>query len=442
MPKIIVANNDNANMLSDQASVDRNYCLGSAIGSARLGWLAHPGDIVVLPRAPSEEMQRYIAESCGLEPGEVSYIAAFDDADKIRPLGYEELNDQALIAKLTRLIDDGDNWSVWAYYSDRSAVNFAKRLGVPFDQQSCKFRDEGGAELLNDKRIFRPLAAARGINLAVGEVCLGKAELERAVFRLIQDTGSVIVKQDRHSGTGGNVVVSKSLDEIGRGAASVICTQKVGGLEAAIDAVWSTLAYHESAPLIVESYYDTKYDMYAEFHIDAASRAVKFLNWGEQRMEPTFKGFFIPPSLPPYIAASFIAGASDLARLCCDTGFSGLMDVDAIATSDGRIVFNEINGRAGGCTHIHEICERLVGPNYGNEVVVCAHNRIASKSISTVLDVLTSQKLAYDKSTKTGIVVTSEDSQYLNVIEFLSIAPTRAAAMALELEFEALIKPH
>ncbi len=53
--------------------------------------------------------------------------------------------------------------------------------------------------------------------------------------------------------------------------------------------------------------------------------------------------------------------------------------------------------------------------------------------------ILDARKLAFDRSAGRGIVVTGEDAAGSGHLEYLSIAPSRAEAMRLEAEFEALL---
>ena len=66
-----------------------------------------------------------------------------------------------------------------------------------------------------------------------------------------------------------------------------------------------------------------------------ANNAVTFLNCGEVRQAPILSGLIMPSAVPPYQLASFIAGATELARLCCDLGYDGLVNIDGIVTTSG-----------------------------------------------------------------------------------------------------------
>jgi hypothetical protein len=186
---------------------------------------------------------------------------------------------------------------------------------------------------------------------------------------MIDMTGAVIVKQDRHSGGFGNLIVSRTAATAALGAPEVLVAQDESQIRDQSRIAWTRLAYAERAPLIVEAYYPVTACLTAEFKVDTAANAVTFLNCGEVRQAPILSGLIMPSAVPPYQLASFIADATELARLCCDLGYDGLVNIDGIVTSSGTVIINEFNGRIGGCSHIHRVLESMVGPRYGDQLV-------------------------------------------------------------------------
>jgi hypothetical protein len=256
---------------------------------------------------------------------------------------------------------------------------------------------------------------------------------------MIDMTGAVIIKQDRHSGGFGNLIVSRSAASGALGAPEVLVAEDESQIRDQSRIAWTRLAYAERAPLIVEAYYPVTACLTAEFKVDAASNAVTFLNCGEVRQAPILSGLIMPSAVPPYQLASFIADATELARLCCDLGYDGLVNIDGIVTGSGTVIINEFNGRIGGCSHIHRILEAVAGPRYGDRLVTVSHSRSISLSIDQVFGLLDGRALAFDRDAGRGIVVTGEDAAGSGHLEYLSIAPSRAEAMRLEAEFEALL---
>jgi hypothetical protein len=439
MPRILISNIDNESMMADERALTPDFCRSSSITAGRMAWFAEAGDIVVLPRDLSPQLKVYIARTMGYEAGSVTYLTPDWGSTHCRPIRAHELLHTGLAERLSRLIGDPANWSLYPYCYERSTQQFAERLGLDGERDVRPFVKQGGAELLNDKRVFRSVAAGRGVAIAEGAVCATQWQLEECIASLIDVTGAVIIKQDRHSGGFGNLIVSRSDKTGAQGAPEVLVAKDESQIRDQSRIAWARLAYAERAPLIVEVYYPVSSAVTAEFKVDAASNAVTFLNCGEVRQAPILSGLIMPSAVPPYQLASFVAGATELARLCCDLGYDGLVNIDGIVTADGKVIVNEFNGRIGGCSHIHHILQAVAGPRYGDELTVVSHSRTVAISIDQAFGILDERKLAFDAKAGRGIVVTGEDTSGTGYLEYLSIAPSRAEAMSLEAEFEGIL---
>jgi hypothetical protein len=439
MPRILISNIDNESMMADERALTPEFCRASSITAGRMAWFAEAGDIVVLPRDLSPQLKVYVARVMGYEPGSVTYLTPDWGSGHCRPIRAHELLHTGLAERLGRLIGDPANWTLYPYCYERSTHQLAERLGLDGERDVRPFVKQGGAELLNDKRVFRSVAAGRGVSIAKGAVCATQWQLEECIGSLIDITGAVIIKQDRHSGGFGNLIVSRSNSDHMPGAPEVLMARDESQIRDQSRIAWTRLAYAERAPLIVEVYYPVSSVVTAEFKVEAADNAVTFLNCGEVRQAPILSGLIMPSAVPPYQLASFIADATELARLCCDLGYDGLVNIDGIVTTGGAVIVNEFNGRIGGCSHIHHILQAAAGPRYGDELVVVSHSRRIAISIDQAFGVLDDRKLAFDRGAGRGIIVTGEDAAGSGHLEYLAIAPTRAEAMRLEAEFESLL---
>ncbi|MFM9843183.1 MAG: hypothetical protein ACKVOI_09485 [Dongiaceae bacterium] len=439
-PQIVVANVDNENMMADPSGLTPEFCAGSALIAQRMLWFAEPGDIVLLPSPPSVAMKRYLAGWKHCDPDEIRILSPDPGNHGPLPLGAQNLLQPRFVNKVRGLMGNRRDWVMAPYLCDRAVIALSQELGLPDSALITPFAHEGGCEMLNDKRAFRGLAAGRGIPLASGEIVASRDELDRAVLRLIGVTDAVIIKQDRHSGAEGNLVLSRRRDICGEGALEAIYAEDAPAMRKSVAAIWKRLAYHDRAPLIVEVYHPSSVSLYAEFAVDPRRRAVELLNWGEQRMEPVFTGFVIPPSLPAFQGARFVSGATELARISCDLGMAGRLSVDGVITPDGDLVFNEINGRIGGCSQVHHIASLLLGPGYGDNSVIATHHRVPAPLIDEVIDITIEEGLQFDLAERRGIVVMAEDTQQLGVLDFLAIAPRKEEALIIEDRFESLIR--
>jgi len=440
MPRILISNIDNESMMADERALTAEFCRSSSITAGRMAWFAEAGDIVVLPRDLSPQLKVYIARAMGYEAGSVTYITPDWGNAGCRPIRAHELLHTGLAERLARLIGDPDGWSLYPYCYERSTQQLAERLGLDPARVS-PFVRQGGAELLNDKRVFRSMAAGRGVRIAEGAVCATEWQLTECIESLIDMTGAVIIKQDCHSGGFGNLIVSRADIAGAPGASEVLVAADDEQIRDQARIAWARLAYLERAPLIVEAYYPVSAVLTAEFKVDAAANSITFLNCGEVRQAPILSGIIMPSDVPPYQLGAFVASATEMARLCCDLGYDGLINIDGIVTVGGDVIINEINGRIGACSHVHRILETIAGPHYGGDLVVMSHSKTIAMPIDDVFGALEARKLAFDADTRQGIIVVSEDAAQTGHLGYISIAPSREQAAKLEADFEAVLEP-
>lgn len=440
MPRLLIANVNNENMLADRSIVTYEFACATSNTAKKHAWFAEPGDIVVLPEPLSEEMASYASEIKGFSMGDdVAFISPRQSSSEIELLCFESLHDHAFIAQLEALMGERRDWTLMPYYFDRSVASLGRILGIAVRPAAEAFRLNGGHELLNDKKAFRSLAAGRGVPLSEGETCSSLSQLRWALDWLLDETGAVIVKHNKRANASGNIIISRTTNVDGQGASEVLTIDRNWTQERIIETVWKRLGRGPDCHLVVEAYHPVRAICYAEFEIREDCRGPIFLNWGEQRMEPVFTGFDIPGTMPPYQAARFICGATDLARLAQDVGFLGLIDVDGIITDSGEVIFNEVNGRFAGCSHVHYLAELLMGPGYGDRMTLLTRNKIAAPLFGDVVALLKSESLAFSGETEEGIVITGEDTARTGNLGYMAISESRARAMELEARFTDLM---
>ncbi|GJH22529.1 hypothetical protein CBA19CS22_38325 [Caballeronia novacaledonica] len=437
MPKILIANVDNEGMIGDQRNLTPAYCFFTAMLASRHVWFAEPGDIVILPKTLSPRMLKYVSAVLGFPADTITFLVPPSDQNVPPPLGIRQLLSASILDSLRETMNSSADWELFPYIYDRSISCLASELGL--SHKASDFLADGGAELLNDKMVFRPLAGGVGVKLAPGRVNSSTFELRDSLKNLMFHTGAVIVKQDRNSGADGNIVVTTRHDMKTAQGASAVFPVSAEGIDAVADQIWERLAYHEKTNLVVEAYYEVERVLYAEFELPKDRSRVAFSNWGEVRLDPGYKGLILPPEIGSNKGAEFISGAAELARAALALGFHGLIDIDGIVTTDGTVIFNEVNGRAGGCSHACHLARRLAGGR-ANDRVTATNNRVRASDLQVVFDVLSGSDLAFDETTGTGVVIASEDLEHCGVLETLSIGESKQHALELERKFIDLIQ--
>ncbi|WP_277183996.1 hypothetical protein, partial [Caballeronia sp. BR00000012568055] len=121
-----------------------------------------------------------------------------------------------------------------------------------------------------------------------------------------------------------------------------------------------------------------------------------------------------------------------LASISQRLGFIGRANFDAIVTDCREIVFTEVNGRSGGCSHFDVILRALVGPDYLSTHTVVTRNRVPVCDLGRALDASRSLR---GRGNESGVVVLTEDILGTGTIEYMVYARNPADALALENEF-------
>ncbi|MEM7168541.1 MAG: hypothetical protein AAF530_00105 [Pseudomonadota bacterium] len=419
-------------MLSDRSALTYEFRCHSAVAASKHAWFAQSGDIVLLPEPLSAEMTDYMCQVKELAPDAVKIMSASRPPTEVRPLDTGLLEDGELLQRLKRALGNSAEWELFPYHYDRTVCGLARQLGLSSMGALPSLYREAGSQIFNDKKIFRCLAASRGVPIAEGRIASSAAELSDAFDELMSITGAVIVKQNRHSGALGNIIVSRDPGVARQGATERILIGIHRSMEDIAEELWSRLGAASADVLIVEAYYPVSKVCYVEFAIRGRDHIPKFLNFGEQRMAPLFAGFQIPGEISAYHQAHLIAGASEIVNLAKDLGFQGLIDVDAIITSDGKTLFCEVNGRCGGCSHIHHMAEALLCKDYGNEHVILSRNGVEAPGFDEVLALIAGAGLHLRRGGSEGILITAEDTRRSGSIDYMIAAPSNGRAHEIE----------
>ena len=432
MPRILIANIDNGDMLSDRSVLTYEFRCHSSVAASKHAWFAEPGDIVLLPEPLSPEMSDYMCQVKRQAPGAVKLLSPSRGPTEVSPIDSDLLKDRDLLQRLKVALGNGGDWELFPYHHDRTVSGLARHLGLSGNGELPAFYRESGASLLNDKKVFRSLAASHGVPIAEGRIANSASELLEAFGDLLPITGAVIVKQNRHSGALGNIIVSRDPEVSSQGATETILVGLHRSLEGAAEEAWCKLGANSEDVLIVEAYYPVSKVCYVEFAVRGRDCAPEFLNLGEQRMVPLFAGFQIPGGIPAYQQAHLVAGASEIVKIAKDMGFQGLIDVDAIITTDGSPLFCEVNGRCGGCSHIHHLAALLLGRNYGNHQVIMSRNGVEAPAFDEVLALIDHAGLGLEKGSAEGILITAEDTRRTGTLDYMIAAGSETRASEIE----------
>ncbi|MGW4890097.1 preATP grasp domain-containing protein [Streptomyces murinus] len=427
MPKIIILNVGTAHALGDHASsthpINRS--------GWRHAWFAEQGDILISPVAVDGDFLRYLGETMGFDPGTVTVLS------REQLVTDEFLLSEGFLKELNELTEGGAAWRLMPCFWTQGVAELASCLGIE-SQAGLGFAGQRGADLLNRKTHFRQLAAGAGLPLPEGSVVRTPRELAQAIERHLPCTGTVIVKQDDGAGGLGNLTLTRGEAKPLPGSRE---TRKVGeDVPALAGEVWAALADELSHGLVVESYHPSASQFYLEYAI-GDDGVPTFLDSGEIRLRPdsdpestelVWVGLDIPAALPPALSAEAMHQSLRLAALTAQIGYRGHINIDAIATASGELVFNEINARWGGGLVAHSICERLIGKGYSDHHVAATVRDVPPTPLDVVLRTLREKGLHFNRDTREGVVVLACDPLLVNHSECLVVGATRDRVREIE----------
>ncbi|MFV2110199.1 peptide ligase PGM1-related protein [Micromonospora sp. LOL_015] len=290
--------------------------------------------------------------------------------------------------------DGANRWRLECYIHDRDIASWERLLGIGAED-SVRFA-QGTAELVNSKSVFRSMATACGIPVAEGRVVDRGPELVDGVSELLARTGAVIVKQDVNAGGDGNIPL----------------TAVEGGKEACAHYVVHLAA---TDPVTVAS-----------------------------ALEPF--GLTALPDLPAgaSLARNVIEVYQESAReLSADTtvprtgaptlmSYYGPMNIDAIVTRSGELLFNEFNGRVGGTTGIDMIGRQLLGQDYLDHHVLVSRIDVPAPGSDIFVKALTEQGLLFTRGSEQGVVIYNDTTEETGTVEYVVVGRSWAETSRAE----------
>ncbi|WFU31433.1 peptide ligase PGM1-related protein [Bradyrhizobium brasilense] len=446
MPTIIVMNNATEQMLGQR--LDRQQALFAAQAATRNVWLARPGDVVVATRRPGDDFLSYMAAVPGWQTQDgkapVRFVTPATGAASV-VLNDEVLLDQRTIETLRRAIGAPDEWSMLACYQTAGTARLQEelRLGASGGQAIARrHAAHFGTDLLNRKSHFRQFAVGTGLPIPEGAIVAAEADFRRVIDALLPLTGNVMVKLDNGAGGTGNIVLSEAETGPFAGAFRWIRLPAANGDERTemISALWQTLRGRSSGPLVVEAYHPADAMFYLEFLIRPDGQA-EFLDSGSIRLRRSadpaatslfWTGLQLPAALPPARLAEATLHCGRLLQLAAMMGYRGHINIDAIITTDNRLLFNEANARWGGGTVLHEVASRLLGSGFTASHVAASFRDVPSPGFGRLVALLERSGLAFSAGNRCGIVVLACDDVNTHTFEALVIAPGSNEARAME----------
>lgn len=405
MSQMIIGNQLTEETAEGAAALPVEYRQFLSVISHRMLWFARNGDIVVLPTRPADDFVGYVRRLMGLSDGEPRIVIP-PPARQGQELLYDDrLADAKFLTEMGTLVRQRATDRVFPFYLDNAVLRLAREFGLGGSAGGLAFLAERGSEIVNSKAVFRAIAAGNGVPIPDGLVCTSRVDAEAFAWPLLAKGRSVIVKQDLHGGGYGNELLVPAEGVTGVGASATIVIPGQSALAGHLSQAWDRYSYGGARPVVVEHYIHGCEQLYIEFLVTDA--AALLLDYGQVRMKPILNGLVIPP--PVRDLPGFLTGARKLAEAQRMLGYRGYAGIDAIVTPGGDILFNELNGRVAGSTHLDVLARRMVGEDYLERRVLISRNRCSWPSFTAAEAILAEHGLAFDARALTGVLLPGDD---------------------------------
>ncbi|MGI5122039.1 peptide ligase PGM1-related protein [Marinactinospora thermotolerans] len=408
-------------------------------GAHRLLWYARTGDVLVLPSRPDPVYLDYVTTVTDTDPETLRVLVPPPGSLGPDVLSADRLYAPSFRAELASVLADRPARRVVCFYTDLAVTDLASALGFEAAVPGHAFSSHEGDALANNKAVFRAVAAAAGVPVAPGVSTDRRERAETAIRTLLDSGHPVMVKQQVAAGGLGNEILSRDGRVRAAGALEVVTLPDDESLRDYLDRRWEWLTGHRGHRVVIERYLTDAVTVYAEFEVD--DNGCELRGTGEILMEPVAAGEVIPPVS---ITRDEEARLVEQARRLCDAframGYRGNLCADAIRTPAGELFFSEVNGRVTASTQIHvNVIGRVVGEYHRRRRIFlerAAHWEVTS--LPAALAALAEEGIAYDPSSRTGVLITADYAASRGRVTYCVVAKDLETARAYEKRVSAL----
>ena len=272
-----------------------------------------------------------------------------------------------------------------------------------------------------------------------GVICVGKLDAAKiAANRYINDNG-VVVKTNKGS-SGSGVLIFRSGD----------LPKNYKECEKAIYSILNKNDYWDRYPIIIEDLINVDVNSGSsfpsiEFKIQKSGK-IELLYYCI--MSVTKEGVFCgidmhEDVLGERLAARIIDTGYYIAERYAAAGYRGHFDIDMIATKYNQVFVNESNTRNTGGTDVFKVALELIGKDFFSDSYVISRTKyklinISHPTLYKIEKIL--EPLLYDKKTKEGVMITSENIIKQGQLIYNIFGNTKKKAYQIEIEMKRLLE--
>lgn len=275
--------------------------------------------------------------------------------------------------------------------------------------------------------------------MADGLICFGIEDASKvAAIRYVKEQGVVIKTNKGHSGMGVEIFRPGDLPT---------------EFHACQDKIYALLkkdAYWQMFPIIIEKYINLSTTIAGgnpdvEFKISRNGR-IDFLYYCGSLVDKSgdFHGIEIGLDImPERVVAQIKDTGFYIAERFAQAGYRGYFDVDYVAGRNGEIYVAESNVRSTGGTFVYTTAVALFGENFMFDTYLFSNNGYKIPHLKRQTFASMRERLApilFQKETKEGLILTSENLLRMQKFSFIIFAKTKKRAYEIESRMEELLQ--
>lgn len=275
--------------------------------------------------------------------------------------------------------------------------------------------------------------------MADGVICFGIEDASKiAAIRYVKEQGVVIKTNKGHSGMGVEIFRPGDLPV------------EFHACQAKIYTLLEKDTYWQKFPIIIEKLIpisntvaggnpNVEFKISRNGHIDFLYHCGVLVT-----KDGVFHGIEVGHDImPERVAARIKDTGFYIAERFAAAGYRGYFDVDYVAGRNGEVYVAEANVRSTGGTFVYTTAVSLFGENFMFDTYLFSNNgymisHLKRLSFGQLLERLT--PILFDKQTKEGIIITSENLLRMQKFSFIIFAPTKKRAYEIETSMESLLK--
>lgn len=396
----------------------------------RFLWMIEPGDIILLDKLPSKQFMSYLCRIKKIPQDSFEIITP--ESDGMDLSSQEVLLNEAVIKKIKATLINSHAVTLFPYFFNATIIELANRLAIPIDDRWRHLVKNNVIEKLNDKTEFRNRANQHNIPHPIGTVCHSMEDLSEAIPQYLSSTGKIIIKQPSAGGGLGNIGVSYHDKDTFFGVHKNYLI-KEDNIKLIAKEIWLQYTNRYHSQLIIEVYYPHTKTITAILNIDERNQ-IQLVNTGNIYFLPINTNqlneqLSIPSSIQaiqmPAVGASqtsilnLIHYSYILAQQVQQTGYRGLLSVDAIITDDDKLKLTEINVRNGGETHINYLINNIFDQSqlpFNNAFALLSSIEHFSLSLDDTLKILEEHELLFNQNHGIIIITLNKETQKLQYL--------------------------